>query len=676
MESNIRLINLASYTTPQVSENPRLSWVEYGDDNDFFRYLIDLYNGSPTNNAVITGIVDMIYGKGIDASNASDNPAGYIELKRLIQPEQLKRVVNDYYMLGNAAFQVIYTADKSKIAEVYHMPVETLRAEKCNEEGEIEAYYYAYDWSKVRNKTQAERIPAFGYGAAGDKVEILYMRPYRSGSYYYSPVDYQGSLPYSELEEEIANYHINNIKNGLAPSMIINFNNGIPPQEEQDNIDFAIKQKWSGSNNAGKYILAFNDDSQKAASIEPVTLSEAHLQYEFLSRESTQKILVGHRITSPMLFGIKDNTGLGSNADEIKNAYNLLDNVVIRPKQEQIADGIDQLLAYNKVNLDLYFKTLTPAEFADVKEVGDAGVADVVVSDGPVVPEAQEALIQKEASYNGAQIASSLDIMRAVQEGVLSQDQAITFLVQMLQFDPEVARALFAGNSSSVITQMKSQKGGGDSRPFLKEELAAEIVAKLQEIGESEEDLLKDFELVDAELVDDEEAEYDVEAYLNSRIELAAQDKSEQDTERYKVRYFYTKGVKASPKGTSRVLCSTLMNAARVYRKEDIEALSSNGGAEAQGKSYSVWLYKGGANCYHRWERRVYRKKLTKDGKIWGGGTLNGTDIINVNEAVRQGFKLPKNAKEVAVAPIASDYGGYTAEYAQEHGIPKSRNIR
>lgn len=669
MESNIRLLNLASYTTPQVSENPRLSWVEYGDDNDFFGYLIDLYNASPTNNAVITGIIDMIYGKGIDAVDPAENPAGYLELKRLIQPEQLKRVVNDFYMLGNAAFQVIYTADKSKIAEVYHMPVETLRAEKCNEEGDIEAYYYAYDWTKVRNKTQAERIPAFGYGAAGEKVEILYMRPYRSGSYYYSPVDYQGGLPYAEMEQEIANYHINNIKNGLAPSMIINFNNGIPPQEEQDNIDFAIKQKWSGSNNAGKYILAFNDDSQKAATVEPVSLSDAHLQYEFLSKESTSKILVAHRITSPMLFGVKDNTGLGNNADEIKNAYNLLDNAVIRPKQEELASGIDKLLAYNKVNLDLYFKSLTPAEFADVKEVGDEVSTEVVV-DTPA-GDVQEELIQKEASYNGAQIASSLDIMRAVSEGVLTQDQAITFLVQMLQFEPEVAQALFVGNSSAVITQMKAQKGGGDGRPFLQEGLAAELVAKLQEIGESEEDLLKEFEMVDAEIVDDEEAEYDVEAYLNSRTELAAQDKSEQDTERYKVRYFYAIGTKEKPKGSSRTLCRTLIGAARVYRKEDIEQLSSNGGAEAQGKSYSVWLYKGGANCYHRWERRVYRKKLTKDGKVWGGGTLNGTDIINVNEAVRQGFKLPKNAKAVAIAPIESDYQGYTAEYAREHGIPK-----
>jgi hypothetical protein len=104
---------------------------------------------------------------------------------------------------------------------------------------------------------------------------------------------------------------------------------------------------------------------------------------------------------------------------------------------------------------------------------------------------------------------------------------------------------------------------------------------------------------------------------------------------------------------------------------EDIKELSSNGGAEAQGASYSVWLYKGGANCYHRWERRVYRKKLTKDGEIYGGGTLNGTTIINVNEAVRQGFKLPKNPKEVAIAPIDSDYQGYTPAYAQSKGIPK-----
>ena len=300
----------------------------------------------------------MVFGKGIDATDSAKNPQGYLQLKKLIKDSELKKVINDYYMLGNGAFQVIYNKDKSKIVEVYHMPVETLRAEKCNAEGEVEAYYYAYDWSEVRSKKGVERIPAFGFGAQGDKVEILYFRPYRSGSYYYSPVDYQGALPYAELEGEIANYHINNIKNGLAPSMIVNFNNGVPPEEERDIIESQIKQKWSGSSSAGKFILAFNDSSDSAASIEPVQLSEASAQYEFLSRESQQKVLVGHRITSPMLFGVKDQTGLGNNADEIKTAFTLFDNSVIRPKQEQVIDAIDKILGFNNVSLSLYFKTL------------------------------------------------------------------------------------------------------------------------------------------------------------------------------------------------------------------------------------------------------------------------------------------------------------------------------
>ena len=371
MENSIKFVQLSSYTSPVISENSRKGWVEYGADNNYFQYLIDRYNGSPTNNAVTSGIIDMIFGEGIDATDSGKNPEGYIQLRKLIKDQELKKVINDYYMLGNGAFQLIYNQDKSKIVEVHHMPVECLRAEKCNEEGEIEGYYYAYDWDKVKSKKGAERIPAFGFGELSDKVEILYFRPYRSGSYYYSPVDYQGALPYAELEGEVANYHINNIKNGLAPSMIVNFNNGVPPEEERNIIESQIKQKWSGSSNAGKFILSFNDSAETAASIEPVQLSDAHNQYEFLSKESQQKVLVGHRITSPMLFGVKDQTGLGNNADEIKTAFTLFDNSVIRPKQNQVIEAIDQILAFNNVSLDLYFKTLAPLEFTEVEEVTD-----------------------------------------------------------------------------------------------------------------------------------------------------------------------------------------------------------------------------------------------------------------------------------------------------------------
>ena len=126
---------------------------------------------------------------------------------------------------------------------------------------------------------------------------------------------------------------MNNIKNGLSPSMIINMNNGIPNEEERSLIEKKISSKFSGSSNAGKFILSFNDNTDSQATIEPIQLSDAHQQYQFLSTESQEKILVAHRIVSPMLLGVKNNTGLGNNADELEKASILMDNMVIRPFQ-------------------------------------------------------------------------------------------------------------------------------------------------------------------------------------------------------------------------------------------------------------------------------------------------------------------------------------------------------
>jgi hypothetical protein len=362
--SKVHVVNFSSYTTPVVKEVQGKDYVEYGDNNDYFGYLIDRYNGSPTNNAILNSLMDMTFGKGLDATDSAKKPSEYAAMKGLFTKSCLQKVVADYVMMGQCSFQVVYSQDHNMIVEVQHIPVETLRAARCNEDGEVEAYYYAKDWNAVSSRKEtAERIPAFGTSKEG--LEILYIKPYRAGFYYYSPVDYQGGLPYAELEEEIANYHINNIQNGLAPSMLINFNNGVPSEEERRSIEQQIATKFSGSSNSGKFILAFNDNKELAATVDPVQLSDAADQYQFLSSEATQKILVSHRIVSPMLLGIKDNTGFGNNAEELKTASTLLDNLVIRPKQEIIIDGIDQILAYNDISLNLYFKTLQPLEFTN-----------------------------------------------------------------------------------------------------------------------------------------------------------------------------------------------------------------------------------------------------------------------------------------------------------------------
>ena len=363
-KGKIHIVNMSSYTRPEIKEQYNRDWVEYGDDNNYFSYLIDRYNGSATNNAAINGIAEMIYGKGLDAVDSKENEKEYKEMKELFTKDCMKKICYDYKMMGQAALQIIYSKDRKKIVQVEHIPVETLRAEKANNKGQIQGYYYAKDWSEITSKLQPKRIPAFGSSNAG--LEILYIKPYRAGFYYYSPVDYQGGLQYAELEEEIANYHINNIQNGLAPSMLINFNNGVPTEEQRSLIEQNIQEKFSGSSNAGRFILAFNDSKELSASIEPVILSDAHEQYKFLSDESMRKVMVSHRIVSPMLVGIKDNTGLGNNAEELQTASLLMDNTVIRPMQVTILDELERILMYNGIELDIYFKTLQPLEFTDL----------------------------------------------------------------------------------------------------------------------------------------------------------------------------------------------------------------------------------------------------------------------------------------------------------------------
>lgn len=588
--SNIRIVNLASHTTPAVIEDNRKEWVAFGEDNNYYQYLIDRYNGSATNNAIINGMTELIYGKGLHATDAARKPDEYAMMKSLFSRQCMRKLTFDLKAMGQAAMQVIYNKDKTKIVQVEHFPIETLRMEKMNEDGEIEGYYYSKDWTKIRKKGyEPVRIPAFGYGSKGEGLEIYCIKPYRAGFYYYSPVDYQGGIPYAELEEEVANYHINNIKNGLAPSMLINFNNGVPTEEERELIERRIIQKFSGSSNSGKFILAFNDNKEMAASIEPVQLSDASEQYQFLADESMRKLMVAHRVTSPMLMGIKDNTGLGNNADELKTASLLFHNTVVRPFQELILDAVDDILAVNGASLNVFFKTLQPLELqADITE------------------EEKEELSKVELSE--------------------------------------------------------------DSRPFLDDELAHELLDALADLGE-EEPLDDEWELVDAEEVGDEEPEdFDVEGYLNGLVSLSATQDSNQDTKLYKVRYKYAKGTSKTPIGQSREFCKTMMSKKMLYRKEDIGMMSARGVNKKfghKGKNYSLFKYKGGVNCYHRWERRIYKKRLKKDGTEWGGNALQGTKFVNVNQAVRAGFKLPKNPKEVAVAPIDMPRQGHHPNYGK-----------
>ena len=360
----INLVNMASYTTPKIEENPAREWVEYGRDNNYYQFLIDRFNGSAVNNAIITGIGEMIYGQGLDATNAQRKPLDYAKMKLIFKDEDMRKVSLDLKLMGQASFNVVWNKGKTEIKKATHIPIQNLRPEKAID-GYIKAYYYSDDWLQYRkDKYKPVRIESFDGIRKSSDSQVLVIHPYSPGFFYFSPVDYQGSLQWSEIDEEIGNYHLTNIQQGFAPSMMLNFNNGTPTKEEQDAIERRITNKFT-STNGKKFVLSFNDNQTQATTIDQIPISEAAEQYKFLSEECTKKILVGHRVTSPMLFGIKDKTGLGNNAEEIKVASQLFDNTVIKPKQNIILAAVDEVLKVNGINLDVYFKTLQPIEFAE-----------------------------------------------------------------------------------------------------------------------------------------------------------------------------------------------------------------------------------------------------------------------------------------------------------------------
>ena len=601
----LHAINLASYTKPQIIEQKNRDWVEYGADNNYYQYLIDRYNGSPTNNAIINAVSDLIYGKGIDATDSNKKPQEYAQMRSLIHGDCLQKVAGDLKLMGQAAFQVIYTKKGRQVAQVEHMPIQTIRAEKCNEEGDIEAYYHCADWSKLKPNEKPERYAAFG--TSNDAIEILVIRPYKAGFYYYSPVDYQGGIPYAELEEEVANYHINNIKNGLSPSMMINFNNGVPDEEERMEIERKIRDKFSGSSNAGNFILAFNESKELAASIDAVPLSDAPQQYEFLSNEAMQKLMVSHRVTSPMLLGIKDNSGLGNNAEEIETATLLFDNTVIRPFQNLIIRSLEQILAVNGINLDLYFKTLQPLEFTD----------------------RSAAVTKEETEKETGEKLSAQDC--GCKEELKDKD------------DPCWDGYVMIGH------KMKDGKKVPNCVP---EESLEANADSLLEFGEDE-------DLENWELVDERDVDYDQEEALDKMIGLAStgaarpnaksqQDGSNAAGEQFRVRYQYSP-LRAG--ANSRSFCKKMVSAKKIYRKEDIirmETLSVNAGFGPNGSdNYSIWLYKGGARCNHKWVRKTY---MWKDGVKPDVKSPNA-ETISTTKARGKGFRAPANDNKVSIAP-------------------------
>lgn len=590
-KQNFSVLNYGSTEIPLFAEKQGQEWVDYGIDNLYGEYLRDLFLSSSTHGAIVNGVADMIYGGGLDATDREENDQKkeqWIRLQELLNNSDdslLQKMAFDIKLYGMVYLNVIWNRARTRIGAIKHLPVHTMRSGIADSDGVVSHYYYKYDWKDRREEGKV--LNAFSMDDRTEASTCFQIKRYSVAQHFYAVPDYVGSTNYIELDREVSTFHLNNIRRGFFPSMLLSFKNGVPTEQERVHIEQKVVEKFTGADNAGRILITFNDGDETAPEFTPIDTNGADTMYEFLSKTVSEKILTGHRVVSPLLFGVRGGEGFGSNADEIRDSYSLFNNTVIAPFQDILLKALGGLFAVNDIELDIYFITAKPADFLD------------------------------------------LEVIDTLDEGEQEKEGA---------------------NADEFSHQCFSN---------LPQKTQIKLADTLIKLGEDEADILKEYEKIDTrEASEETEPIMDALFTFASVIRSTGNDgkgKSKQDNELIKIRYRYAPD--RSTHKPQRDFCSDMISAGKVYTKENIIAgFGANPGFGIDGgATYDIWLYKGGPNCFHWFERVTYLQKDNKKISVSEARRLITSLPPNDRDAVR----IPTNDRKVAQRPRDMPNNGY-----------------
>ena len=658
---NILSINLETQTAPTIQEVRGRDYIEYGTEdwrNLYPQFLIDLYYNSSTHAAIVNQTAEMIAGEDLVAKEEDAiNLETYVKFKKFLRHanskeslhQVIKKIAFDFKLQGAYAIHVIYNRERTEIVELYHVPVERVRAGRPNELGKIDTYFISADWANTRTN-KPYPVAAFNVNDRTSGSQLLYTGAYSPNMDVYHTPDYLAGCNWCLVDQRVAEFQLSNINSGFSSSFMISFANGIPTQEERRQIEQSLTEKFTGAENAGKFILTFSDDKTRTPEITAITPSDLDKQFLALQELLVSNICAAHRITSKTLMGIDTANGFSSNADELINAANFYQNTVVRGFQLNILNTLQTIFSVNNIDLPVEFVQLKPITVQfDSKTIREVMTIDEIRSDLGLEPlEQDEDTVEQDVKLSKAGMVDGQPVFTTIEE---AEAHAKTLGCEGYhEHDLEGKTVYMACEGHTEATELESF---------------------IEEFGE---DISEDWELLEEEIVDGEHQDFDFENELNNiandKTELAStgtarpnarskQDgTNKSDNEFYKVRYVYTKDNFLSQEGSTRNFCNIMMSAKKVYRKEDIIQMGSravNAGWGPRGAAtYSIWLYKGGGNCHHFWLRQIYKTSL-RGAK----SNIKPSEAISYTKALSEGFTAERNDKLVARPPKRMKNNGF-----------------
>ena len=383
-KNDIVNLTLSELSTPKMMEVAGKDFVTNGNKNEYFRFLVDMGTASATNQACIEEISRLFYGLGLGKETGEVDEFGEMgmvsddkdveALNKIITAQDLRKIIKDRVMLGNAAFKVFYKGRgrRRQVKRIKHFPVQTLACQKIPEgKDEVQNYYYHHNWEKYQEGDKLKEVPA--YNTSKKSMEVFILKPYVPNHFYWSPVQYSGGLDYANQEVRIAEYLNNDIENGFSGTTLININRTFDNYDKREQFvnDFRNSQTGTGGN---KTVIQFNKSEAEKTTFERFPVTDAPSLYEGLAQEASRKILTSHRVPNPKLIGVPaygESGGFGNNANEIEVAYEMFTGKTIKPLQDEFIEALEMLLENNKIQ-DLKFIPINPIDFSKHKmqEIG------------------------------------------------------------------------------------------------------------------------------------------------------------------------------------------------------------------------------------------------------------------------------------------------------------------
>ncbi len=606
--SNLIAINFSEYSQPKFLEKKNQDWVSYGEDNKYPFHLLSLLNTSAKHNAIINGKANYIAGGGIVFDDEANQPLADKPINRSKETinDILDKITLDIETFGGCYLEIIYNHFGDAVS-LYHVDYAKVRSNADNS-----FFYISEDWSVKAKPDNIEGVSAFNPDSKVGK-QIIYLKEYRPGVNTYTLPSYHGALNYIELDVAVSEFHLNAIHNGMMPSKMLSFNNGIPTEEEQRKIERQVKDKFAGEKNAGKFIINFNNDPAKAPTVIDLSASDLDKQFDMLNKTIQQEIFSGHRITSSSLFGISQEGALG-NRTEMRDSYEIFQNTYVNGKQQFIERWLGYILPLFGITAKFHIKPVEPIGF-----------------------EFSEAVISANMTKN--EIREKLGLP-PIEETILPVASTQAFSAQ----DDDFAISVFAdfGDDRNDYSLIKSRKMQFDDNfePIPHQEFA-EIDIIITNVQSGILDLLQKNPLttvedmisalkVDRQVIIGSLSTLENNGLLNVKPfndngsevisrEVTDEGKKQKAARRpiadIQIRYSYevTPGLGAPVIPTTRPFCERLIGMDKIYSRAEIQQISQRLG-------YSVWQRRGGfytnprtqvttPYCRHRWVEQIVIKK-------------------------------------------------------------------